>query len=200
MESDDINFKSGEKLLYWAQSLEHKSLSLHEIVDNARWLLMQYNKLDPKNEKRSNEAIEFAEWLRTFGSLEKQNGQWVILKQISSAELYQQFLREKEQLRKDAAAAPVTVSSNLPEPKIRNFHTHWTSGLTRIYCKCEKTEAWRHGITHNNFCGTCGDNAPPVGILTVNEVESWAVAIQKEIDDYLSKLSKTQLNQILQKF
>ena len=27
------------KILYWAKQLEHKSLSLHELVENAKWLL-----------------------------------------------------------------------------------------------------------------------------------------------------------------
>lgn len=31
--------KPEEKILYWAKSLEHKSLSLHELVENAKWLL-----------------------------------------------------------------------------------------------------------------------------------------------------------------
>jgi hypothetical protein len=28
-----------EKILYWAKQLEHKSLSVHELVENAKWLL-----------------------------------------------------------------------------------------------------------------------------------------------------------------
>jgi hypothetical protein len=28
-----------EKIIYWAKQLEHKSLSLHELVENAKWLL-----------------------------------------------------------------------------------------------------------------------------------------------------------------
>lgn len=28
-----------KKILYWARQLEHKSLSLHELVENAKWLL-----------------------------------------------------------------------------------------------------------------------------------------------------------------
>jgi len=27
------------KIIYWAKQLEHKSLSLHELVENAKWLL-----------------------------------------------------------------------------------------------------------------------------------------------------------------
>ncbi len=28
-----------DKIVYWAKQLEHKSLSLHELVENAKWLL-----------------------------------------------------------------------------------------------------------------------------------------------------------------
>lgn len=28
-----------EKILYWAKQLEHKPLSVHELVENAKWLL-----------------------------------------------------------------------------------------------------------------------------------------------------------------
>lgn len=28
-----------EKILYWAKRLEHKSLSVNELVENAKWLL-----------------------------------------------------------------------------------------------------------------------------------------------------------------
>lgn len=33
-----------EKILYWAKSLEHKSLSVHELVENAKWLLSNQEK------------------------------------------------------------------------------------------------------------------------------------------------------------
>lgn len=33
-----------EKLLYWAKNLEHKSLSTHELIENAKWLLNNLNK------------------------------------------------------------------------------------------------------------------------------------------------------------
>lgn len=38
------------------------------------------------------EAIAFAEWLRTFESLEKKNGFWILESQISSEELYKAYL------------------------------------------------------------------------------------------------------------
>lgn len=37
-----------EKILYWAKSLEHKSLSVQELVENAKWLLSQQEKTADK--------------------------------------------------------------------------------------------------------------------------------------------------------
>jgi hypothetical protein len=47
------------------------------------------------------EAVEFAEWLRTFDSLEKKHGFWLIESQISSEELYKLFLKDRERWRND---------------------------------------------------------------------------------------------------
>jgi len=48
-----------------------------------------------------NEAIEFAEWLRTFEPLTKDNGYWVLECQISSEELYNTYLRDRERWRNE---------------------------------------------------------------------------------------------------
>lgn len=45
------------------------------------------------------DAIEFAEWLRTFEPLEKKNGFWILESQISSEELYNSYLRDREHWR-----------------------------------------------------------------------------------------------------
>jgi hypothetical protein len=42
-------------------------------------------------EQKENDAVAFAEWLRTFDALDKQNGQWVLESQLSSQQLYDQF-------------------------------------------------------------------------------------------------------------
>ncbi len=47
------------------------------------------------------EAIEFAEWIRTFDSLEKKQGFWIIESQISSEDLYKGFLKDRERWRND---------------------------------------------------------------------------------------------------
>ena len=46
------------------------------------------------------EAIEFAEWLRTFEALDKMNGFWFLESQISSNKLYDGYLRDRERWRK----------------------------------------------------------------------------------------------------
>ena len=46
-----------------------------------------------------NEAIEFAEWLRTFKPLKKENGYWILESQISSDELYDVYLKDRERWR-----------------------------------------------------------------------------------------------------
>lgn len=52
--------------------------------------------------RQTNEAIEFAEWLRTFSSLEKKDGFWVLDSQIASEELYDNFRISKKQKQKEA--------------------------------------------------------------------------------------------------
>lgn len=47
------------------------------------------------------EAVEFAEWIRTFDSLEKKQGFWIIESQISSEDLYKGFLKDRERWRND---------------------------------------------------------------------------------------------------
>lgn len=48
-----------------------------------------------------SEAIEFAEWIRTFGQLEKKNGFWILESQISSERLYKGYLDDRERWRND---------------------------------------------------------------------------------------------------
>jgi len=38
MSEEEIK-KHEEMIIYWSKQLEHKSLSLHEIVENVKWLL-----------------------------------------------------------------------------------------------------------------------------------------------------------------
>lgn len=47
------------------------------------------------------EAIEFAEWIRTFDALDKKDGFWILESQLSSKDLYESFLMEKNVLRND---------------------------------------------------------------------------------------------------
>jgi len=47
------------------------------------------------------EAVEFAEWIRTFDALDKKDGFWILESQLSSEELYKGFLRDKERWRND---------------------------------------------------------------------------------------------------
>lgn len=49
------------------------------------------------------EAIEFAEWLRTFSVLTKENGYWVLEMQISSKKLYEAYLENRVEWRKNDA-------------------------------------------------------------------------------------------------
>jgi hypothetical protein len=37
--TEEIVISNEEKIIYWAKQLENKSLSLHELVENAKWLL-----------------------------------------------------------------------------------------------------------------------------------------------------------------
>lgn len=48
------------------------------------------------------EAVEFAEWIRAFESLERQHGFWVIEGQISSEDLYKGFLKDRERWRNES--------------------------------------------------------------------------------------------------
>jgi len=41
--------KQDEIILYWAKQLEHKSLSVHELVENANFLLSKIDALKPQN-------------------------------------------------------------------------------------------------------------------------------------------------------
>jgi hypothetical protein len=47
------------------------------------------------------EAVEFAEWIRTFDALDKKGGFWILESQLSSEELYKGFLRDRERWRND---------------------------------------------------------------------------------------------------
>lgn len=47
------------------------------------------------------EAIEFAEWIRTFDALDKKHGFWVLESQLSSEELYDGYLNDRERWRND---------------------------------------------------------------------------------------------------
>lgn len=40
---------------------------------------------------------EFAEWIRTFEALERQNGQWVIESQLSDKDIVKAFIEDKKQ-------------------------------------------------------------------------------------------------------
>ena len=47
----------------------------------------------------NDEAIEFAEWLRSFEVLSKENGYWVLDCQVSSEELYKNYLCDRDRWR-----------------------------------------------------------------------------------------------------
>lgn len=52
--------------------------------------LKEYNKTIQKNT-----AIEFGEWLKTFESLTREGGQWVIESQITTEELFNLFINDE---------------------------------------------------------------------------------------------------------
>jgi hypothetical protein len=58
------------------------------------------NKTDVSNSLRV-EAIEFAEWIRTFEALYKKHGFWILEMQLSSEELYDHYLLDRERWRND---------------------------------------------------------------------------------------------------
>lgn len=45
---------------------------------------------------REEDAVGFAEWIRTFEALDKQHGYWVLESQITTAQLYEKFKQQKE--------------------------------------------------------------------------------------------------------
>jgi hypothetical protein len=47
------------------------------------------------------ESIELLEWLRTFNSLEKRENCWVLGREISSEQLYEGYLNDREQWLKN---------------------------------------------------------------------------------------------------
>jgi hypothetical protein len=51
-------------------------------------------------EAKKTEAIEFAEWIRTFEVLEKRDGFWVLESQVSTVELYTAYLEDKNRLER----------------------------------------------------------------------------------------------------
>ena len=55
------------------------------------------SQIDNTRPSLSDEAIAFAEWLRTFEILTKENGQWVLDCQISSEKLYKQYRNHSPQ-------------------------------------------------------------------------------------------------------
>ena len=79
-------FKLKEKLEEKLEKLNsfsfNQSLEISAIEDRFEKLKENFN----------SNAVKFAEWLRTFDSLEKQHDYWVIESQISSEELYKLFL------------------------------------------------------------------------------------------------------------
>lgn len=70
-------------------NIVEKYLGMHEL---------EYleNKESINNKSSAKEAIEFAEWLRTFELLQKKDGFWILDCQISSKELYSGFLANRE--------------------------------------------------------------------------------------------------------
>jgi len=79
----DVN-NQDELILYWAKQLEHISLSLHELVENGKWLIQHYQDKTPvikKNKttvKKSNYFDDLEKWENSFscgecGETEKKN-------------------------------------------------------------------------------------------------------------------------------
>lgn len=75
----------------------------------------EYNELVSKLEQKGNEknktpestastdrCVEFAGWIRTFGALKRYNETWVLERQISDEELYQGFLRDTKEAKKQS--------------------------------------------------------------------------------------------------
>ena len=52
-------------------------------------------------EANKKDAIEFAEWIRTFEVLEKKHGYWVLESQVSSEALYAAYLEDKERFERN---------------------------------------------------------------------------------------------------
>jgi len=51
--------------------------------------LKEYNETIQKHT-----AVEFGEWLRTFDSLTRENGQWVLESQITTEKLFNGFIKD----------------------------------------------------------------------------------------------------------
>ena len=49
---------------------------------------------------KKEECVELLEWVRTFKSLEKKENCWVLGREISSEQLYEGYLNDREQWRK----------------------------------------------------------------------------------------------------
>lgn len=68
-----------------------------KIITNFAQLFLKFN-LD--NLLQIN-GIELLEWIRTFKSLEKKENEWILGRQISSEQLYEGYLNDREQWRKN---------------------------------------------------------------------------------------------------
>ena len=57
---DDLMEKTTneEKIVYWAKNLEHKSLSLHELVEEGKWLVSHCSNIEDNNQKYTQLAKE----------------------------------------------------------------------------------------------------------------------------------------------
>ena len=85
--------------------------------------------------KIKNDAIDFAEWLRTFEPLTKENGYWVLECQISSENLYKAYVHDKSKaLKKDTASEQLEHDALLLVCKHENEELMQGDGFTYTIC------------------------------------------------------------------
>lgn len=82
------------------------------------------------------DAIQFAEWLRTFHPLSKENNQWVLESQVSSEELHNHFLDFKNSLSEATADANNVKSVTWSIGKSQWF-IEYKNGLPSDYVSTE---------------------------------------------------------------
>jgi len=102
--------------------------------------------------KIKNDAIDFAEWLRTFEPLTKENGYWVLECQISSEKLYKAYVRDKsEALKKDSTSEQLEHDALLVDGAKRS---------EQLVCDVNNNTFCKEpNIKRTGVCRNCGGQA-----------------------------------------